>query len=66
MTRGERNFLIVLTAIGWLTVAVVVMGLKLLDASDEMASTALVCLLAIDGLVGAFAFDRYTTPPEER
>ncbi|HEY1855534.1 MAG TPA: hypothetical protein VGG40_13205 [Solirubrobacterales bacterium] len=66
MTRGERNFLLVFAGLCVLTTVVVGVGLKLLGANDEVLSIGFLLVIAIGGLGGGWAFDRYTDPPEKR
>jgi type IV secretory pathway VirB2 component (pilin) len=46
--------------------AIVAIGLKLLGANSEEASVGFVVTMAVAAFASAFAFDRYSTPPDQR
>lgn len=66
MTKREQAaFLVLLVAFALAVVAIGVGGV-LLDASSEVISVCWVVLIGVGAPVTAFAFDRYSTPPDRR
>jgi Kef-type K+ transport system membrane component KefB len=65
MSRSERRMFAVWVSTLVVAVVAAAVVLKLVGSSSEVASVVLLMIFVFGMLGFSFAFDRYTTPPEE-
>lgn len=64
MSESEKKAFAALVAVCWVVLLAVGFGLSRLGASSEVAAAAFAVLIGLEALGSAWAFARYSTPPE--